>query len=367
MHLQITNTCPDQHLHFRRVRHPLLPDITLPIVPDAELVDPSFGTGAVKITPSHDINDYAFWKRHSSSSTSPDNTSQENRVDIPLVPVFSSTGHLLPSCGIPSLIGIDRLHARKSFVKLLKDAGVYRGKRDHKMRVGKCERSGCIIEPLLQPQWYLSTKPLAEKVLAQSKLQELIIRPESPHSDEWKRWLEGIHDWCLSRQIWWGHRIPAYRVVTPEKVEERWIVAADEAAAREQLTAEENERGCGLEQDPDVLDTWFSSGLLPLSVAGWRGNKEAAGAGELEWEKNYPLSFIESGGDILFFWLARMAMLCRSTWLFTPTPAHITKLKYDRWVRHLVFRQVAVRRNTSPPPRMRLPRPKNVQIRRKCP
>lgn len=363
MHQQITDTYPDQHLHFQRVRHPLLPDVTLSIIPDAELVDPSFGTGAVKITPFHDTNDYAFWKRHSSSSTSSDNASGEDRIDIPLVPVFSSTGHLLPSCGIPSLVGIDRLHARKSVVKLLQDAGVYRGKRDHKMRVGKCERSGCIIEPLLQPQWYLSTKPLAEKALAQSKLQGLIIRPESPYSDEWKRWLEGIQDWCLSRQIWWGHRIPAYRVVTPEGVRGRWVVAANEAAAREQLTAEENERGCGLDQDPDVLDTWFSSGLLPLSTAGWRGNKEVRSIAG--WEKNYPLSFIESGGDILFFWLARMAMLCRSTWLLSTYVTGIG-LKNNHWFRHLVFRQVAIRRNTSSPPRVRLPRPKDVQICRKC-
>lgn len=228
------------------------------------------------------------------------------------------------------------------------------------MRVGRCERSGCIIEPFLQPQWYLSTKPLAEKALAQSKSQGLVIRPESPYSDEWKRWLEGIQDWCLSRQIWWGHRIPAYRVVTPEKVEERWIVAANETAAREQLTAGERERGCGLEQDPDVLDTWFSSGLLPLSTAGWRGNKEAGGV--QEWEKNYPLSFIESGGDILFFWLARMAMLCRSTYLLFHAYPTLKgpRLKYSHWFRHLVLRQVAIWRNTSPSPRVRLRRPKNV-------
>lgn len=179
------------------------------------------------------------------------------------------------------------------------------------MRVAKCERSGSIIEPLLMPQWFLSTKPLAEKALAQSESQGLVVRPESPYTDDWKRWLGGIQDWCLSRQIWWGHRIPAYRVVTPKKVGERWIVAINEAAASEQLTRDEKERGCELQQDPDVLDTWFSSGLLPLSTAGWRGNK---GSGDIEgWENNYPLSFIESGGDILFFWLARMAMLCGFT------------------------------------------------------
>lgn len=125
----------------------------------------------------------------------------------------------------------------------------------------------------------------------------------------------------------------------PDKAEGRWIVAANEAAAKEQLTAEEKERGCELAQDPDVLDTWFSSGLLPLSTAGWRGNK---GAGNIDgWQKNYPLSFIESGGDILFFWLARMAMLCRSSYLLFPclsTP-QISRLKESNyWLRHLVFR-----------------------------
>jgi valyl-tRNA synthetase len=317
-HLALTpssiNDHSTQHLHYKRVCHPLLPGATLPIVPDAELVDPSFGTGAVKITPCHDINDYAFWQRHSLSYVPPSNKTQGKRVEIPLVPVFSSTGHYLPSSGISSLVGVDRLYARKSIVRLLEDAGVYRGRKDHDMRVGKCERSGCVIEPLLQPQWYLSTKPLAEKALAQSVSQGLIIRPETPYSDEWRRWLEGIQDWCLSRQIWWGHRIPAYRVLEPGKSKERWIIAASEAEAKSQLTEDERRRGCVLEQDSDVLDTWFSSGLLPLSTAGWRGNEMAEG--HQEWKKNYPLNFIESGGDILFFWLARMVMLCRFTHFF---------------------------------------------------
>ncbi|KAH8152449.1 uncharacterized protein LAJ45_03289 [Morchella importuna] len=284
-----------KHLHYKRVYHPLLPGMTLPIVPDAELVDPSFGTGAVKITPCHDINDYAFWQRHSLSYVSPSNKTQGKRVEIPLVPVFSSTGHYLPSSGISSLVGVDRLHARKSIVRLLEEAGVYRGRKDHDMRVGKCERSGCVIEPLLQPQWYLSTKPLAEKALAQSVSQGLIIRPETPYSDEWKRWLG---------------------VLEPGKFKERWIIATSEADAKSQLTEDERRRGCVLEQDSDVLDTWFSSGLLPLSTAGWRGNEMAEG--HQEWKENYPLDFIESGGDILFFWLARMAMLC--TWFSGKLP-----------------------------------------------
>lgn len=148
-------------------------------------------------------------------------------------------------------------------------------------------------------------------------------------------------------------------MVTPEKVEERWVVAVDEAAAKKQLTEEERGRGCEIEQDPDVLDTWFSSGLLPLSTAGWRGNKESE---NLEgWKQNYPLSFIESGGDILFFWLARMAMLCRFTYLASPLfilPAPMLKGHY--WFRYLVFRKVAIRRNNPPSTRLRCPRSENV-------
>ncbi|PWW72091.1 hypothetical protein C7212DRAFT_354695 [Tuber magnatum] len=286
-----------KHLHYKYAYHPLLPDVKLPIIPDAELVDPEFGTGAVKITPCHDPKDFAFWRQH----TSPD---ADRKVDIPLVALFTETGQIKPEVGIQSLIGKDRLEARGLVVTLLEDRNAYRGAKEHSTRIATCERSGCVIEPMMQPQWYLRMKSLAKATLKATKSGVLRIRPDNPYRESWIRWLNETQDWCLSRQIWWGHRVPAYRVVDPlGKVPGRWIVAASEREARAKMTAEER-GGCNLEQDSDVLDTWFSSGLLPLSTAGWDGLHDSkAGSG-------YPLSFIESGGDILFFWLARMAMLC---------------------------------------------------------
>ncbi|KAF8448453.1 hypothetical protein BGX38DRAFT_1270240 [Terfezia claveryi] len=335
-------------LHYKYVLHPLM-DMTLPIIPDAELVDPEFGTGAVKITPAHDPNDFEFWKRH--SSFAPENEeltslglNSRKRVPIPIVRVFGTDGKMLPSSH-PDLVGMDRLHARQRVVDMIQEAGRYRGKNTHLMRVAQCSRTGCIIEPMLCPQWFLRMKPLADNVLSKGMVagredfagsvaegveedsseihgSELMIRPQS-YRTEWKRWLEGIQDWCLSRQIWWGHRIPAWRVIDPamqppmgQEVPgmqaERWVVGLTEEEARAQLGP--SEQHLQLVQDDDVLDTWFSSGLLPLTTAGWTGIDE----GIEEWRQNYPLTFIESGNDILFFWLARMAMLC--TWLSGQLP-----------------------------------------------
>lgn len=183
---------------------------------------------------------------------------------------------------------------------------MYRGAKEHPTRIATCQRSGCVIEPMIQPQWYLKMESLAKATLEATKKNRLPrIRPDVPYQELWVRWLRETQDWCLSRQIWWGHRVPAYRVVDPfGKTPGRWIVAASESEARAKMTAEERS-GCNLEQDSDVLDTWFSSGLLPLSTAGWKGGDSD------KVPLGYPLSFIESGGDILFFWLARMAMLCK--------------------------------------------------------
>ncbi|KAA8893658.1 tRNA synthetases class I-domain-containing protein [Sphaerosporella brunnea] len=294
-----------KHLHYKEALHPLIPGLKVPIVPDATLVDPSFGSGAVKITPAHDINDYAFWKRHSSLCTTPPSDASEEKLPIPLVQVFDSAGKMLPACNVPNLIGHDRLHIRKRVVALLEEAGVYRGKEAHDIRLPVCERSGAVIEPMLQPQWYLRMKPLAQKVKEVAKRDGLRFAPESPYAQLWDQWLDGVEDWCLSRQIWWGHRIPAYGVVDSKGEIVRWIAAETEQKAASKLTADEAIKGCMLKQDEDVLDTWFSSGLLPLTTAGWTGKPNQQPNRE-----NYPLSFIESGGDILFFWLARMAMLC---------------------------------------------------------
>jgi len=274
-------------------------------------VDPSFGSGAVKITPAHDVSDYAFWKRHSSfcKTSTPNSSGSEldfKKLPIPIVSIFNSSGIMLPACRIPTLIGHDRLHIRKRVVGLLEAAGAYRGKAPHDVRLPICERSGSIIEPMLQPQWYLSMKPLAKKVKEVAARDGLTFVPGQPSQLLWDQWLDGIQDWCLSRQIWWGHRIPAYMVLDTQGEIVRWIAAESEDIALDRLTEGEKISGFTIRQDEDVLDTWFSSGLLPLSTAGWRGG-EADLPG---WKDNYPLTFIESGGDILFFWLARMAMLC---------------------------------------------------------
>lgn len=317
----------------------------LPIIPDTELVDPNFGTGAVKITPAHDANDFEFWKRHSSLAEESTSLRQNSRkrVPIPIVRVFGTDGKMLPSSH-PDLVGMDRLHTRQRVVDMIQEAKRYRGRDTHLMRVAQCSRTGCIIEPMLCPQWFLRMKPLADNVLSKGMVtrredlaedaeedssevhgDELLIRPQS-YRTEWKRWLEGIQDWCLSRQIWWGHRIPAWRVIDPAiqppmgqdptKISrmqaERWVVGLTAEEARAQLGP--GEQHLQLVQDDDVLDTWFSSGLLPLTTAGWTGIDE----GFEEWRNNYPLTFIESGNDILFFWLARMAMLC--TWFSGQLP-----------------------------------------------
>jgi len=323
-------------------------DVELPIIPDAELVDPEFGTGAVKITPAHDANDFEFWKRHSSHAPKDEGpasleSNSRKRFPISIVRVFDMDGKMLPSCH-PDLVGMDRLHARQQVVNMIQQSGSYRGRSSHLMRVAQCSRTGCVIEPMLCPQWFLRMKPLADNVLSKgivtgrkdleegeeedsSEIQGngLLIRPYS-YTTEWERWLEGIQDWCLSRQIWWGHRIPAWRVIDPaitssmgqslDKIPgmqaERWVVGLTEEEARAQL--EPGEKHFQLVQDEDVLDTWFSSGLLPLTTAGWKGTD----GNTEEWRKDYPLTFIESGHDILFFWLARMAMLC--TWFSGQLP-----------------------------------------------
>lgn len=249
----------------------------------------------MKITPAHDVNDYEFWQRHSKNP---------RLTEFPLVSAYGIDGKMLPSCGHEKIIGMDRLEARGQTIGLLKASGAYKGKKAHPMRVGICSRTGDIIEPVLVPQWYLQMKPLADKVLTLQQHYGLRILPDR-FMKEWTKWLEDIKDWCLSRQIWWGHRIPAYQVLSREGQELRWVVAETEEEAMSQLTEDERASGCTLKQDDDVLDTWFSSGLLPLTTAGWKGSNDT-----LTWRENYPLTFMETGNDILFFWVARMAMLC---------------------------------------------------------
>ncbi|KAM3580133.1 hypothetical protein VKS41_007370 [Umbelopsis sp. WA50703] len=280
-------------LHGKKVIHPILKK-EIPIICDSELVDMEFGTGVVKITPAHDPNDYECGKRHK----------------LPIVSIFDKDGKLNDQCGVKELVGVDRFDARKSVVTQLQNLQVYRGKdTNHPMRLAICSRSGDVIEPLIQPQWYISTTGLASKVLEHTAAGDITVSPVH-HKNELNRWLNNIQDWCISRQLWWGHRIPAFQVQvsTAEEATDFWVVARNEqelnANIRKQFTLKNipQDTQYKVKQDEDVLDTWFSSGLLPLSASGWTGPGTAA--------ERYPLTVMETGLDIIFFWVARMAMLC---------------------------------------------------------
>ncbi|KAI7900845.1 valyl-tRNA synthetase [Cokeromyces recurvatus] len=281
-------------LHGKYVYHPIL-NKEIPIICDAQLVDMNFGTGVVKITPAHDPNDYACAKRH----------------QLPIQNIFDKKGKLNKNCGVPEL-GYDRFEVRDIIINKLNEFGSYKGRNDkHVMRIATCSRSGDIIEPLLEPQWYIKCKELADLCKKQVELNEMKIIPDQSKQD-WYRWLDNIQDWCVSRQLWWGHEIPAYQIKFNNEVknqEELWVTGSDKIEAKIKAVNLLKQKGYPeatpfkLVKDQDVLDTWFSSGLLPLSALGWTGRK-----GE-KIPNRYPLQIMETGFDILFFWVARMAML----------------------------------------------------------
>ncbi|KAI8968241.1 tRNA synthetases class I-domain-containing protein [Mycotypha africana] len=278
-------------LHGKFVWHPIL-NKKIPIICDESLVDMEFGTGAVKITPAHDPNDYACARRH----------------NLPIESIFDKTGRLNENCGIPELMGLDRFDVRDKIIDQLRKVGSYKGRDDkHVMRIAVCSRSGDIIEPLIQPQWYVDCKQLAKIARNQVDNGTMSIVP-AQFVQDWYNWLDNIQDWCISRQLWWGHEIPAYKIKlndtqkTDQVDQELWVVGCDQQQANTKAVKLLKDRGYS-ENDEDVLDTWFSSGLLPLSALGWKGNK-----GE-EIPARYPIQIMETGFDILFFWLARMAML----------------------------------------------------------
>jgi len=271
------------HLHGKYVRHPFFPDRRLPIVLDDILVDLNLGTGAVKITPAHDENDFACAKRHQLSGPT----------------IFNQDGTLNANCG-SEWQGMDRFEAREKLVKRLDDLGLYRGKRSNPMSLQKCSRSGDVIEPMLKKQWFVNCDEMAARALKLVETGEIELKPEW-HKKTYKHFLENIRDWCVSRQLWWGHRIPAYKL--SGRQEEEWIIAESEDEAIQQANEKyPNESPLRLEQDPDVLDTWFSSSIFPLTTMGWPQHLEKDG--------RYPLDVMETGTDILFFWVARMVMVC---------------------------------------------------------
>ncbi|KAG7697829.1 hypothetical protein KL930_000116 [Ogataea haglerorum] len=275
------------HLHGKYVQHPFL-DRKLPIITDAEAVDMEFGTGAVKITPGHDLNDY--------------NTGKRNNLEF--INIYTDDGKLNSNCG--EWEGIKRFDARPLVIEKLKEKGLYVGQEDNEMTLPICSRSGDVIEPYLKPQWWVAQKKMAQAAIDAVKNGEIKIAPKSSEA-EFFRWLENIQDWCISRQLWWGHRCPVYFANIEGENNDKndgkyWFSGRNEKEAREKAEKALPGKKFTLEQDEDVLDTWFSSGLWPFSTLGWpRKTKDM--------EKFYPMSMLETGWDILFFWVSRMIML----------------------------------------------------------
>ena len=273
------------HLHGKKLRLPLSgPDQTgreIPIILD-EWVSRDFGTGAVKVTPAHDPNDFAMGQRH----------------NLPSINVMDDQGKINAEGG--AYAGLDRYVARKRIVADLEAQGLLAGITDHTNNVGHCDRCKTVVEPRLSTQWFVKIQPLADKAIAAVKPDEngkkaINFTPEQYEKTD-LNWMENIHDWCISRQLWWGHRIPAWHCSDCHKI----------TVARQDPTACAHCGSARITQETDVLDTWFSSGLLPISVFGWPNiNAE----NRADFDAFYPTSLLVTGFDILFFWVARMIML----------------------------------------------------------
>ncbi|MCX7895787.1 MAG: valine--tRNA ligase, partial [Thermoanaerobaculum sp.] len=254
----------------RFIHHPFV-DRLIPIIADADLVDPAFGTGAVKVTPAHDPNDFATAERH----------------HLPKINILTEDGRINEHGG--RFAGLDRFAARRAVLEALGELGLRRGEKAHRHAVGHCQRCDTILEPYLSLQWFVRSKPLAEVALEAVRKGEVQLHPEFWLAT-YENWLTNILDWCISRQLWWGHRIPAY------------YCAQGHTTVAETAPAACLHCGEAVEQDPDVLDTWFSSALWPLSTLGWPEETEDLRA-------FYPTQLLITGFDILFFWVARMIMM----------------------------------------------------------
>ncbi len=261
-----------RHLHGKQLKHPFV-DRLIPVITDAILVDMAFGTGAVKVTPAHDFNDFATGKRHGLAE----------------INILNLDGTV--NAEGATFQGQTVKQARKAVKAALAEKGLERGSKPHALMLPRCQRCNTVVEPMVSTQWFVKMQPLAEPAILAVKDGRTQIVPE-----EWAKtyfhWLENIQDWCISRQLWWGHQIPAFHCSCGEVI----------------VTRDEHPSACPkckagtLTRDPDVLDTWFSSALWPFSTLGWPDDTVAL-------RRFYPSSDMETGYDILFFWVARMMMM----------------------------------------------------------
>jgi valyl-tRNA synthetase len=259
-----------QHLHGKTAILPVL-HREIPIIADS-LADPKFGTGVVKVTPAHDPNDFEAGKRH----------------NLPVIKVIGEDARMTAAAG--PYAGLDRFEARKRILAALEKSGELVTREPYTVNIAKCDRCKTIVEPLVSTQWFVKTKPLAANAMRAVRQGEIRFVPNDREA-LFFQWMENIRDWCISRQLWWGHRIPAWHCKN-----HHMTVAREAPAICPECHSTE------LEQDENVLDTWFSSGLWPFSTLGWPEETE-------DLKTFYPTSLLITGFDILFFWVSRMIML----------------------------------------------------------
>jgi valyl-tRNA synthetase len=261
-----------RYLHGKKVLLPLM-NREIPIITDDILANPEFGTGAVKVTPSHDPNDFEAGLRN----------------NLPQIDVMNEVAQMNQNAG--PYQGLDRFEARQKVLEDLERGGFLVGSKDYVVPLGKCDRCKTIVEPRLSTQWFVKIQPLADRAIEVVENGDVKFVPEN-YSKTYFEWMRNIHDWCISRQLWWGHRIPAWYCGSCGE-----IIVARETPAKCTKCGDSR-----LEQDNDVLDTWFSSGLLPCSALGWPDSTP-------DLDAFYPTTLLITGFDILFFWVARMIMM----------------------------------------------------------
>ncbi|EPR79857.1 Valyl-tRNA synthetase [Spraguea lophii 42_110] len=263
------------HLKGKYAINPITEE-QVPIIFD-EYAQMDFGSGIVKLTPAHDFNDFELGKKHK----------------LKMIRVIDDNNKMT----VGKYKGMNRFDCREEIIKDLTAKGLFVEKRKYEQTLPICSRSGDIVEPVMKDQWWMNCNEMARKALEVVESGEIELLPVEAFKT-WKNWLINIRDWCLSRQLWWGHRIPAYKIESGNETE--WIVARSMQEARDQ--ADKKYKEYTINQDEDVLDTWFSSGLWPFAILGWPEETD-------DYKKYFPTSILETGSDILFFWVARMVMM----------------------------------------------------------